>query len=544
MKWFINLSTPVKLVIAFGMMWLMLGAVIVIAYRSITDITLSTRQMHDVDFKIDRELSEVRAYMNYNRVQMLEMIMTAGVSARKTREKDIQAVGDRVDGIIDTISGLRVQDSKFQKGLNELKKILAAHRQVRERQIDLINAGNVREAVRLGIGLQDERYDRIRAISLELGANANSEVNRQLVLQQRKSESSSRLFIIIGTFSLLAGIAMAMVLFFTMARPLGAITDIVTLIASGDLSATLPLDDRSDEMGMMTRAFRGMVENLRRIISDIGEGVALLGSTASEILASTTQVASGTAQTATAISETTSTVGEVRQASMLSSEKAKNVSETANRVAQVSRDGQKAVEETVLGVENIRDQMESITRTVVHLSEQSQSIGGIIASVTDLADQSNLLSVNAAIEASRAGEQGKGFSVVAQEIKALAEQSKQATSQVREILNEVQKATGTAVMAAEQGSKAVEACIKLSSQAGEAIRVLSESSQEAVQATTQIVASSQQQVIGMDQIGMAMENINQASAQTAASMRQSETAAKNLNDLGKNLKETIGQFRR
>ena len=254
-------------------------------------------------------------------------------------------------------------------------------------------------------------------------------------------------------------------------------------------------------------------------------------------------MASGTAETATAISETTTTVEEVRQAAQLSSEKAKNVSDKAQRVAQVSQGGQKSVEETAVGMGQIRDQMESIARTIMRLSEQSQSIGGIIASVTDLADQSNLLAVNAAIEASRAGEQGKGFAVVAQEIKILAEQSKQATAQVRGILNDVQKATGAAVMATEQGSKPVDAGVKQSEQAGEAIRVLTESSVEAAQAATQIVASSQQQVVGMDQINIAMENINQAGAQTATSMKQVELAAQNLNGLGEKLKELVEQFK-
>ena len=284
-------------------------------------------------------------------------------------------------------------------------------------------------------------------------------------------------------------------------------------------------------------------QRLQGVTREIEAAVNLLGSSASEILAATTQVASGTAETAASISETTTTVEEVRQAAQLSSQKAKNVSDSAQQVAQVTHTGQKAVEETAAVMRNIRDQMESIAQTIVRLSEQGQSIGGIIASVTDIADQSNLLAVNAAIEAARAGEQGKGFAVVAQEIKSLAEQSKHATAEVRGILNDVQKATSAAVMATEQGSKAVEAGVKQSSQAGEAIRVLAESTGEAVQAAVQIVASSQQQVVGMDQIGTAMESINQAGAENAASMRQAEASAQNLHELGQKLKELVERFK-
>jgi methyl-accepting chemotaxis protein len=349
--------------------------------------------------------------------------------------------------------------------------------------------------------------------------------------------------IILGLIAFAIALTISVILTLSIIRPLKVSVEAASRIASNDLSVIISPGERKDEVGILSQAFRKMIENLRGSVIDINEAVNLLGSSASEILAATTQVASGTAETATAISETTTTVEEVRQAAKLSAQKAKNVADSAQKLAQVSQNGQIAVDETVKGMNRIREQMDSIAQTVVRLSEQSQSIGGIIASVTDIADQSNLLAVNAAIEAAKAGEHGKGFAVVAQEIKNLAEQSKQSTSQVRNILNDVQKATSTAVMATEQGSKAVEAGVKQSALAGEAIRILTESSNEAVQATTQIVASSQQQVIGMDQIGVAMQNINQAGTETAVSMIQSEKAARNLNELGQKLKDLVERFK-
>ncbi len=542
MKWFINLSTSKKLLIAFGIIWLLLAVVIVTGYRGITVITQTTQKLHAFNYKVDNGLSELRSYQNFNRGQMLELSFTTERSAQKIALQNIKEVSNQIDTLLVEISRLMGQDTGFQGRISEYKSILASYRQTREQQMSLIDEGKKQEAQKLGLGVQVERFTRMRDISLELSRKASEDADSQLVKQQRTASGIFLLFVVVGVLAFLACIALVVLLHYFIARPLSAISGVAAQIASGDLSVNVSTETRTDELGVLMQAFHQMVESLQRTIVAIKEGTTLLGSSASEILASTTQVASGTAETATAISETTTTVEEVRQAAQLSSEKAMNVSDKAQRVAQVSRGGQKSVEETAVGMGQIRDQMESIARTIMSLSEQSQSIGGIIASVTDLADQSNLLAVNAAIEASRAGEQGKGFAVVAQEIKILAEQSKQATEQVRGILNDIQKATGAAVMATEQGSKLVDAGVKQADQAGEAIRVLTESSSEAAQTATQIVASSQQQVVGMDQVNIAMQNINQAGNQTAMGMKQVELAAQNLHGLGEKLKGLVEQF--
>jgi methyl-accepting chemotaxis protein len=179
----------------------------------------------------------------------------------------------------------------------------------------------------------------------------------------------------------------------------------------------------------------------------------------------------------------------------------------------------------------------------VRLAEQTQAIGEIIATVNDLSEQSNLLAVNAAIEAAKAGEQGRGFAVVAQEVKSLAEQSKLATAQVRTILGDIQKATSGAVLSTEQGNKAVEAGVKQAQDAGDAIRQLTEGIAESAQAANQIAVSAQQQLAGMDQLAQATENIKQATAQNLESMRQAETAVRNLHELGQKLEQLVGRYR-
>jgi methyl-accepting chemotaxis protein len=478
---------------------------------------------------------------------------------------------------------LTKDNPKQQERINKVKLLVADKIAELQQTIDLRKNKGFDAALQIVITDKGKKImDDIRSVIAEIEKDENDLLNSRALSMNSNVRMTKSIIIYGSSFSIILIIIIGFLIVRNISGPLNEITKIATRIGEGDLDVELPVVERKDEVGILLQNFSSMIEalkrmanaaqkiaagditgsivpqsekdilgnaflqmlnNLRRIMKDIMEGVNLIGSSASEILAATTQVASGTAETATAISETTTTVEEVQQAAKQSAQKAKNVADSAQKLAQVSQNGQKAVEETGNVMNRIREQMDSIAQTVVRLSEQSQSIGGIIASVTDIADQSNLLAVNAAIEAAKAGEQGKGFAVVAQEIKNLAEQSKQSTSQVRNILNDVQKATSAAVMATEQGSKAVEAGVKQSAQAGEAIRILAESSNEAIQASTQIVASSQQQVVGMDQIGVAMQKINQAGTETAVSMVQSEKAAKNLHELGQKLKDLVERFK-
>ena len=355
--------------------------------------------------------------------------------------------------------------------------------------------------------------------------------------------NTTRIVIIAGAIiAILAMIAIGILLIRNITKPIKELSELSRRIGGGDLAVDIPQVGRQDEIGSLWQSFRTMTESMLTMVKENKESVNLLSSSSAEILAAATQIAAGSVETATAVSQTTSTVEEVRQISESSSAKAKAVADNAQKTTEIAQNGKKALEGIVEVMDNIHERVESIAESVVRLSEQGQAIGEIIASVNDIADQSNLLAVNAAIEAAKAGEYGKGFGVVAQEIKGLAEQSRLATTKVRAILLDVQKGTSAVVMATEQGNKAVETGVKQSQEAGESIRVLADSVAQAAQASVQIAASNQQQMAGISQVTSAMENIKQGSTQTAASTKQAEMAARNLYDLAQKIKQLMERY--
>jgi methyl-accepting chemotaxis protein len=359
---------------------------------------------------------------------------------------------------------------------------------------------------------------------------------------------------------LLATIAMAFVLSSRLRRPIAgpilALTDVAVKVAKTRDYSARAAKRGGDEVGLLSDAFNQMLGEIESAQSslqkandsmhaqtrEVVDGINVLATSSTEIFGTSSQLASGSVQIASAVRETTATVESVRQKVLTSSQTARHVADSAQAVVQSSLTGKKSVEDTMEVMERIRLQVASIAQSMMRLSEQSQAIGQIIATVDDLAVQSNLLAVNASIEAARAGEQGKGFMVVAHEVRNLAEQSRQATNQVRTILSDIQKATGAAVMATEQGSKAVEAGVKQSGQCGESIQLLSKSVAAAADGAAEIAMASQQQLAGVDQVVSAMENIREASTQTVASTRQLEGAAQNLRELGKKLKDSVQRY--
>ncbi len=324
--------------------------------------------------------------------------------------------------------------------------------------------------------------------------------------------------------------------------PLTVAAEYVDRIAKGEIPQPITDKYRGD-FDVLKNNLNHLSDRLREMISGISSASANLSSASAEILAATTQQAAGASEQSAAISQTTTTVGEVKTISEQASMRAQEVASSSQRTVEVARAGQRSVQDTIEAMAQIKERVEGIAENILALSEQTQQIGEIISTVNEIASQSNMLALNASVEAARAGEHGKGFAVVAMEVRSLAEQSRQATSQVKAILSEIQKATNMTVMATEEGTKGVDRGVQLAAQAREAIEQLGAVINESAQIATQVVAGGQQQQTGIEQIALAMQNINQATVQSLASTRQAEKSAQNLNELARRMTETVAQYK-
>ncbi|MBN1657179.1 MAG: methyl-accepting chemotaxis protein [Anaerolineae bacterium] len=317
-------------------------------------------------------------------------------------------------------------------------------------------------------------------------------------------------------------------------------------VTEGDLSTRLDLtsDEGTDEcLVLLGSRLDETAASLRQMIGEIRAASENLSSAAAEILAATMQQVMNAGEQSTAVTETVTSVEEVRAIAQQSVVRAQEVADAARQTVEVSLSGQDAVESTVHGMNRIKDQVTGISETIAALTRQMQQIGAIVATVNDLASQSNMLALNAAIEAARAGEQGKGFAVVAAEVRSLANQSRQATGQIRTILQEIEKAASAAASATEEGIRRADEGVALAAHTGAVIRRLADVIDESAQAASQMVAGGRQQATGMEQVAFVMHTINQATTQSLASTHQAEASARDLSNLASHLTEMVARYK-
>lgn len=385
-------------------------------------------------------------------------------------------------------------------------------------------------------------FKRFNDLADELHDRGKRAVDLYTFYTQSQSDEMIRNVVLIGLAMALLGLVLNWVLARAISLPLILLADRAQSVAGGDLSGQTLGVTSLDEVGQLTKAFNTMTENLREITQQNAQSAKELGVSTSEILASTQQQSASTQEQVAAIQQTSATMEEVRQSGAQIASRARQVAADSETAMNMTDQGIKAVLQTVSTMQQIGHQVNEVAENIVNLSEKNRAVGDIVALVTEIAEQSNLLALNAAIEAAAAGEQGRSFTVVANEMKHLSNQAKDATNQVRRILEDIQKGIGKAVMLTEEAVKKVESGRQQTDISESTIRNMADATSQSIQAFQQIVAATNQQQLGLEQIFQALQDIRQSSEQTASSTVQLNKASNNLNAMSQQLLRLVARY--
>ena len=324
--------------------------------------------------------------------------------------------------------------------------------------------------------------------------------------------------------------------------PLNEGVDAMKLLSKGDFTVHIESNYKGD-LALIKENLNIMTQAINRALNEVNDAVMATTSASNEISSSTEEMAAGTHEQTQQATEVAGAVEEMTKTIMENTRNASIAADTAKRAGQKALEGGKIVADTINGMNRISEVVKISATTVHELGKSSDQIGEIIQVIDDIADQTNLLALNAAIEAARAGEQGRGFAVVADEVRKLAERTTKATKEIASMIKKIQADTLGAVASMDEGTKQVETGRLQADKAGIALKEIIEEANKVVDFVSQVAAASEQQSAAAEEISKSIEAISSVTQETASGTQQIAHAAEDLNRLTLNLENLVNQFK-
>jgi len=327
-----------------------------------------------------------------------------------------------------------------------------------------------------------------------------------------------------------------------MLAPLDSVVESVKLATQGEIGHKATVKSE-DEFGTLAKSYNQMLDLIVYLITQTQESSKRLAQSSSEILSATEQQASGAAEQAASISQTTATMEELAATYRQIADNADSVVRMAEATLGSAESGQQAVANTLEAMDQIKSRAQSSANKILALGERSQQIGQVLSIINNIADQTKILALNAAIEAARAGEAGKGFSVVAIEIRKLAESVVDSTGEISTIMTEIQKAANDLVISTEQELKQVSEGVDLGHVTGDSLDQILDMIEQTTSSAKEISVATQQQRTATEQVVKAMKEVAQVAQQTAAGSKQVAASAEGLASMARDSSQVGQAFR-
>jgi methyl-accepting chemotaxis protein len=374
---------------------------------------------------------------------------------------------------------------------------------------------------------------------LALAEQASAE---QVAAMQTESLQMELLLAVASLAALVFGVGAALLIRRLIVAPLLQTVSAAQRVASGDLSQNIELG-RQDELGQLQAAMQSMTSGLRTLIGRIGGGVSQIAAAAEQLSAITAQTSAGvqsqrqeTEQTATAMHEMAATVQEVAQ-------NAEQASQAARDADRESQQGNRVVQQAVGQIGELANEVEQSAEAIEALNQESARIGGVLEVIRNVAEQTNLLALNAAIEAARAGEQGRGFAVVADEVRALAQRAHKSNEEIEALISGLQRMALGAVQQMESSRSLTQRTVTLADEAGAALGRITQAVSTIEQMNQQIAAAAEEQSAVAETISESITRVRDIGEQSASASQQTAASSAELARLGVELQGLVGQFR-
>ncbi len=536
-----NVKIGTRLAIGFLVMFFFMIVIAAIALTSFTKMNKKVDVITGDKWPKTVILNDVNNRINaVARALGNGIILNDAAEVRKELDK-IAAEREEITKILEKLDKA-ITTGEGKKLLQEIKDHRAAYAVVQKEIIELIASGRRAEAGEVLLQklrpLQDSYFGSVTKL-IDLQGKRVTEAAKDV----EKTHKAAGLEMIIAlAVSLITAAVIGFITTRSITVPLNQAVKVNRKIADGDLSVSVTVD-RKDEIGQLNESVKLMVENLRKIITHLSGTASQVASASTQLHATADQLATASEEVA-AQSGTVATAGE--EMSATSGDIARNCTQAAEGsklASNVATEGAGVVKKTVEVMERIARKVQSSARTVESLGARSDQIGEIVGTIEDIADQTNLLALNAAIEAARAGEQGRGFAVVADEVRALAERTTKATKEIGDMIKNIQSETKGAVAIMEEGVREVETGTEEAGRSGAALQEILDQINTVTMQVSQIATAAEEQTATTSEISNNILQMSEVVQQTARGAQDSSEAASGLARLAEELKGIVGQFK-